>query len=68
MRFDLQIDSASVVRRLQNGQRRLANAVVNAINNMATRIQAVERRRIEEELAVCKKKFNHRQAAVSKPL
>ncbi|PIV81181.1 hypothetical protein COW53_05735 [bacterium CG17_big_fil_post_rev_8_21_14_2_50_64_8] len=44
MRIDLQIDSAPLVLRLQNGQRRLAYAVVNAINNTAKRIQAVERR------------------------
>ncbi len=31
MRIDLQIGSAQLVRRLQNGQRWLANAVVNAI-------------------------------------
>ena len=33
MRIDLQIDSTELVLRLQNGQRRLAYAVVNAINN-----------------------------------
>lgn len=67
MRIDLQIDSAPLVLRLQNGQRRLAYAVVNAINNTAKRIQAVERRRVEEEFTVRKKDFISRQAAVIKP-
>jgi len=67
MRIDLQIDSAPLVLRLQNGQRRLAYAVVNAINNTAKRIQAVERRRVEEEFTIRKKEFILRQAAVIKP-
>jgi len=67
MRIDLQIDSAPLVLRLQNGQRRLAYAVVNAINNTAKRIQAVERRRVEEEFTIRKKEFIRRQAAVIKP-
>ena len=67
MKIDLQIDSAPLVLRLENGQRRLAYAVVNAINNTAKRIQAVERRRVEEEFTVRKKDFIQRQAAVIKP-
>jgi hypothetical protein len=67
MRIDLQIDSAPLVLRLKNGQRRLAYAVVNAINNTAKRIQAVERRRVEEEFTIRKKDFISRQAAVIKP-
>ena len=67
MRIDLQIDSAPLVLRLQNGQRRLAYAVVNAINNTAKRIQTVERRRVEDEFTVRKKDFVGRQAAVIKP-
>jgi len=35
-----------------HGQRRLAYAVVNAINNTAKRIQQAERRRVEEEFTV----------------
>ena len=42
MRIDMQIDSASLVLRLRNGQRRLAYATVNAINNTAKRIQAAD--------------------------
>ncbi len=67
MRIDLQIDSAPLVLRLANGQRRLAYAVVNAINATAKRIQATERRRIEQEFTVRKKEFVLRQTAVIKP-
>ena len=67
MRIDLTIDSTELVLRLQNGQRRLAYAVVNAINNTAKRIQAVERRRVEQEFTVRKKEFIRREAAIIKP-
>jgi hypothetical protein len=67
MRIDLQIDSTALVLRLQSGQRRLAYAVVNAINNTAKRIQEKERRRIEEEFTVRKKDFIRREAAIIKP-
>jgi hypothetical protein len=67
MRIDLQIDSTALVLRLQNGQRRLAYAVVNAINNTAKRIQDAERRRVEQVFTVRKKDFMRREAAVIKP-
>jgi len=67
MKIDLQIDSAPLILRLQNGQRRLAYAVVNAINNTAKRIQDAERSRVEEEFTVRKKDFIHREAAINKP-
>ena len=67
MRIDLQIDSVQLVLRLRNGQRRLAYAAVNAINNTAKRIQAAERRRVEEEFTVRKKEFIRREAAIIKP-
>ena len=67
MKINLQIDSAALVLRLRNGQRRLAYAAVNAINNTAKRIQAAERRRVEEEFTVRKKEFIRRQAAIIKP-
>ena len=54
MKIDLKIDSAQLVLRLRNGQRRLAYAAVNAVNNTAKRIQAAERRRVEEEFTVRK--------------
>ena len=67
MRIDVRIDSAPLVLRLQNGQRRLAYAAVNAINNTAKRIQEAERRRVEEEFTIRKREFIRRQAAVIKP-
>lgn len=67
MKINLQIDSAHLVLRLRNGQRRLAYAAVNAVNNTAKRIQAAERRRVEEEFTVRKKAFIRREAAIIKP-
>jgi len=67
MTINLTIDSTELVLRLQNGQRRLAYAVVNAINNTAKRIQGAERRRIEEEFTVRKHEFIRREAAIIKP-
>ena len=67
MRIDLTIDSTELVLRLQNGQRRLAYAVVNAINSTAKRIQDAERRRVEEEFTIRKKEFIRREAAIIKP-
>ena len=67
MTINLTIDSTELVLRLQSGQRRLAYAVVNAINNMAKRIQDAERRRVEEEFTVRKKEFIRREAAIIKP-
>ena len=67
MRIDLQINTAPLLLRLENGQRRLAYAVVNAINATAKRIQASERRHIEQEFTLRKKEFVLRQAAVIKP-
>lgn len=67
MRIDLQIDSTQLILRLRNGQRRLAYAAVNAINNTAKRVQAAERRHVEEKFTVRKKDFILRQAAIIKP-
>jgi len=67
MKIDLQIESTQLILRLQNGQRRLAYAVVNAINNTAKRVQEVERRRVEEEFTVRRKDFIRREAAIIKP-
>ena len=67
MKIDVQIDSTKLILRLRNGQRRLAYATVNAINNTAKRIQVAERQRVEKEFTVRKKNFVLRQAAVIKP-
>jgi hypothetical protein len=42
MTINLTIDSTQLVPRLQNGQRQLAYAVVNAISNTAKHIQNAE--------------------------
>jgi len=67
MNINVRIESAELVLRLQNGQRRLAYAVVNAINNTAKRIQEAERRRVEAEFTLRKREFVLRQSAVIKP-
>ena len=67
MKIDLRVDSAPLVLRLRNGERRLAYAVVNAINATVKRTQVAERRRVEEEFTVRKKEFIRREAAVIKP-
>ena len=67
MTIDLKIETTQLILRLGNGERRLAYAVVNAINNTAKRIQVAERRRVEEEFTVRKHEFIRREAAVIKP-
>lgn len=67
MEIKLNIDSAQLVRRLKNGERRFAYAVVNAINNTAKRIQQAERERLERTFTIRKRDFMLRQAAVIKP-
>jgi hypothetical protein len=67
VKVDLTIDSAQMILRLKDGERRLAYAVVNAINNTAKRIQDAERRRVEQVFTVRKKDFMRREAAVIKP-
>ena len=69
MKIDLRIDSAPLVLRLQNGQRWLAYAVVNAINNTAKRIQEAEPRRVEEEpRIVCLARSRNHQAVRERAL
>jgi hypothetical protein len=67
MQINCQIDSTELVLRLKNGQRRLAYAAVNAINNTAKRIQVAERASVKEEFTLRKPEFVLRQAAVIKP-
>lgn len=67
MQINVKIDSAQLILRLRDGERRLAYAVVNAINNTAKRIQAAERQRVEQEFMVRKTAFMAREAAVIKP-
>lgn len=67
MRIDVDIDDTQLLLRLRNGQKRLAFAAVNAINNTAKRIQAVERQRVETEFEVRRTEFIRREAAIIKP-
>lgn len=67
MRIDVQVDTAPLLLRLKNGQKRLAYAVVNAINHTALRIQQAERERVRREFVVRKKDFIMREAAVINP-
>ena len=65
MRIDLKIDSAPLVLRLQNGQRRLAYAVVDAINNTAKRIQTAERvRRMPAGSVIASIRVDRKQGCV----
>lgn len=57
MRIDLDIDSKELILRLENGQRRLAYAVVNAINNTAKRVQAAEHEHVRSKFEIRQEKF-----------
>lgn len=64
---NLEIDSTQLILRLRNGQRRLAYAAVNAINNTAKRIQAAEWARAQEIFTIRKVEFMRREVAKIKP-
>jgi len=67
MKIDLKIDNTQLVLRLRNGEKRLAYAVVNAINKTAKRIQEAEREHVESEFTLRKREFILQQAAILKP-
>lgn len=67
MRIAVHVDPALLLLRLRNGEKRLAFAVVNAINDTAKLIQKAERERVEERFTLRKPDFVLRQAAVIKP-
>lgn len=67
MILDLQVDTTQLLLRLHNGEKRLAYAVVNAINQTARRIQEAERDRVRREFVVRRVDFMMREAAVIKP-
>lgn len=67
MRLDVKIDTAALILRLKNGEKRLAYAVVNAINNTAKRVQEGERQNILARFEVRKSDFIMREAAKIKP-
>lgn len=57
MQIDVRIDSAPLILRLTNGQRRLAYAAVNAINSTAKRTQQAEFQHVRESLQIRKPQF-----------
>ena len=57
MQIDVKIDAAPLFLRLANGQRRLAYAVVNAINNTVKRVQHAEFIEIQEAFEIRKPQF-----------
>jgi hypothetical protein len=57
MNIDLKIDSTQLILRLENGQRKLAYAVVNAINATSVRIQKAEFEEIAEAFEIRKPDF-----------
>jgi hypothetical protein len=67
LKVDLKVDDTRLLRKMRNGHKRLAYAVVNAINKTAKRIQAAERRRAGKVFTVRKTEFIRRQVAVIKP-
>lgn len=67
MKIDVQVDTAQLLLRLEKGEKRLAYAVVNAINKTALRIQEAERERVRRQFVVRKQDFIMREAAIVKP-
>lgn len=65
--FLVDVRAAGLLSGLRNAEKRMAYAVVNALNRTAREIQAAERKKIEATLTVRKKEFILRQAAVIKP-
>lgn len=57
MRIDLQVDDTDLLLKLRNGERRLAYAVVNAINVTAKEVQKAEFEHVRREFVVRKAKF-----------
>jgi len=67
MKIEVKIDNTQLVLRLRNGEKRLAYAAVNAINNTLKRIQEAERQHVESEFTIRRRDFIRREAAVIKP-
>lgn len=65
--INFRVDQAQLIERLHKGQRRLAYAVVNAVNNTSKRIQTQARERVQQRFEVRKKTLMYRQAAIIKP-
>lgn len=67
LQINVKIDSTTLIRRLHNGEKRLAYAAVNAINQTAKRIQSRQRERVEDEFTVRRPEFIRRIIAKIKP-
>lgn len=67
MTINVDVDPAFLLLRLRKGEKRMAFAVVNAINRTAKRIQVAERERVKEQFTVRNEKFILREAAKIKP-
>ncbi len=61
------VDDTELLLRMRNGQKRLAYAVVNAINATMRRVQEAERAEFKKEFVIRKEEFISRNAAVIKP-
>jgi len=65
--INVDIDATELVLRLHRGERRLAYAAVNAINQTAKKIQAAEIAHLEETFEVRQWTFMRRQVAIISP-
>ena len=63
MKIAVKIESANLIRKLRNGDRRLAYAVVNALNKTGLRIQEAMREKVVGDFTVRQKTFIVRQVA-----
>lgn len=66
-KINVEIDPRGLITRLRNGEKRLAYAAVNAINNTAKEIQRAARKRVEDVFTIRKPEFMKREAAKIKP-
>lgn len=63
MKINVAIDNRELLLKLQNGEKRLAYAVVNALNSTAKRIQTEVREKVVGDFTVRQKQFIQRQVA-----
>ena len=66
-RIGLQMDNVALIKRLRNGERRLAFAAVNAVNAAAREVQKAQREAIQQRATVRKREFTLREIAVIRP-
>lgn len=63
MKINVRVDNANLIRKLQAGDRRLAYAVVNALNKTGKRIQVAMREKVVGDFTVRQKTFILRMVA-----